>query len=242
MFETTLAYTFGDDGEVRSIDVILGCVACAKARVFMTLEIDYTPTQALVESPLDPCPEPWLFARTRAVSAVWRPADAKRFIRFMASEPGVQCHFADWKERPRPCSADEACAAFAKARVFHLFFAVREVTFPERLVGAWRKLPLIQTNTPTSVNYATGLGILYAVEWAEQVFVEGKVVAHDPELLALAKRMRTWLSEHFVATRAPTCADNPDEYERLFSPRAEAAAAKAKRARNAAAAKKGAKR
>jgi hypothetical protein len=59
------------------------------------------------------------------------------------------------------------------------------------------------------------MGLLYYVEYAEEIF-DGPRARSQPEaFLEYARALRRWLSESFCASRGKDTADNPEEVARL---------------------------
>ena len=204
-----------DSGAVRSVSVELRCAGCGSQRRGMTIEIDYEPTDVLVERPLDPCDDPWLVPRRVEISALWLVDDLCALVRRLGDAEGALCYFAGWREPAVLASPGSICERLPRARSFDLFFAPRPVTLPEALRDAWKSHPVIHVGTPIHMNYSTGAGTLYFVRWAEQTVAAGRLEPQPAELRELATRVRSWLGERFVSERGRLTADNPSEYARL---------------------------
>ena len=236
VFAVTLDYAFLDNGEVSQIEASAECDACGKARRLASLEIDYEPTEALVERPLDPIADPWIKAKRFDAGGYWKIGDLLSVVSFFADEPGAVLHFAGLHEAPRALSKSETIDALHAAgwheldstgaapgwlaehmsrKPFHLFATNQPVEFPENLRDCWKRIPVVQLKNPTRINCNRGQGWMYSVRYAEDVFRDGELVPQPAEFLAFARRLIVSLRAHFASPLGPRSLHNPDEYERL---------------------------
>ena len=216
VFAVDLEYRFrADESSVRTVDVWLRCAGCGAQRHGVAFEIDYEPTDTLVSRPLDPCPDPWRKAKQTELTALWVPDDLHALVVHLVEELRAHCYVGGWREPARPCSSSEAIATLRAHTSWTLLFAARPVELPGELRDCWRRLPVIQLETPITIRYQTGKGWLHYVHYANERFVDGELVAQDPELLALATRLRAWLQSRFTSVRGRGTFDNPREHERL---------------------------
>ena len=49
----------------------------------MIVDIKYSPTEQLIERPLDPIELPWLQPKRREITALWLPIDTERFAKHL---------------------------------------------------------------------------------------------------------------------------------------------------------------
>ena len=215
-FAMALDYALREDGDVRTIEVTLRCDACGLEKHGATFDIDYSPTDTLVSMPLDPIDDPWRKAKHLSFTGLWRPSDAVEVVRRLVEVEHTTAYLEQWNALPRVSTLDELRHAIeAENGYMELAFALGTLSVPDDLRDFWKRAPIVRIGSPTSIRYDTGVGTLYELEWAEQVFDEGVVVAQPAELLALGRRLQTWLSSRFVSTRGKKTYDEPTEFARL---------------------------
>jgi hypothetical protein len=233
VFAVSLDYTFREDGgAVSHVEAHAECDACGKSRRLMSLEIDYEPTDALVERPLDPITDPWIKAKRFSAGGYWKVDDLFRVVSLFAEEPGAVLYFAGWDEAPRALSKRETIDAlhgagwhavagqdwFAERRsrkLFYLFATNQPLELPENPRDCWKRLPVVQVKSPQGMNCSRGHGWMYSVRYAEEVFRDGKPVPQSAEFLTFARRLIAALRTYFSSPLGPHSLYNPDEYERL---------------------------
>jgi hypothetical protein len=181
----------------------------------MDIDVDYSPTDGLVDQPLDPCPQPWLKARRTELSAYWRQADAFEVAAHLVERERAYAWLAIAGDRPRRATLDGLRAAIERDRPYDLYFAPddRTLLFPPR--EPWRRLPVIHLDSPTAMLLGSATGNLYHVRWATEVIVDGRAVAHDRPLVELGVHLRRFLDARFVGRRGMNCRDSPEELGRL---------------------------
>ncbi|MGO9832901.1 MAG: hypothetical protein ACLP1X_01660 [Polyangiaceae bacterium] len=215
-FHLTVDYHFRDGTRtVRAFVVRARCATCAAGRNVFSADIDYEPTDALIERPLDPVDDPWRKARWVRVTGLWKREDMERLLRFVSTLPDARIAFASWQQAPRDLTVEAAVLALREAQTYNIVFANEDVTLPMDLSGAWRDLPLVHVGAPTAIHYDTGDAELYYVSYALERFAGGAVIPQPAAFLALAARVRAWLASEFVSARGKNTADNPAEYQRL---------------------------
>jgi hypothetical protein len=216
VWAVSLSYDLREDQKtVRGIEVTLTCEACRTERAPVRFEIDYAPTDALIDRPLTPCTDPWLKAKRVVLTALWTPSDLERFVRHAAQQEGASVFVAGWREAPARWDGVSLAARVDLERVFDVFMTNTEVTFPDNLRDSWKALPVVHVGNPIRMNYTTGTGLLHYVEYAEETFQGPRVTAQPARFLAYARGLRAWLLETYSSARGKNTADNPDEHERL---------------------------
>lgn len=212
-FGVQLDYEFRNDGEVRSVDVMLICRACRREPPYTTFDIDYTPTESLLEKPLDRIEEPWLRALRIEITAYWRPTDAQRFAEYLTGTLSARVlrREPDLKE----------CAIvredFRSEPVSDLYFSpvvlskLPSVRDPEKFA------PLLKLSSPFRIAIPGGLALLYYIEYAEEIPSGAQFEKQPPTFRSFSKNAADWLKAHYSSTRGPHTADNPEEYARVAS-------------------------
>lgn len=184
----------------------------------MEIEIDYSPTDALIAPALDARPEPGCLARHVELTAYWRRADAVEVVAHLLEHEGGHAWLAPFGERPRRARLPALRAALATDNPYDVYVAPddRAMIFPVR--EPWRRQPVIHVAAPASVTLPRGTGQLYGVRWALEVLVDGKALPQEPGLLAMGACLRRFLDARFVSRRGRDCRDSPEELHRLGLP------------------------
>lgn len=215
-FQLTVDYDFRDGTRmVRSFVVRARCATCAASRDAFRADVDYEPTDALIERPLDPVDDPWRKAAWVEVTGLWKRDDLEHLLRFVSALPDARIHFASWQQAPRALTADAVVLAMREARTYDIAFANEDLTLPVNLRDAWKDLPIVHVGAPTFIHYKTGDAELYYVRYALERVAEGALIPQPAAFLAFAARVRAWLASEFLGERGKHTADNPSEYERL---------------------------
>src|ERR1700722_11638831 len=87
-------YCYRENGDVRSIDVRTICPACAKDKHLMSMDIDYSGTDELVERPLRYCENPKILYDLQEFTLYAKRDDIARTVNFLAAS--CKCSFVGW--------------------------------------------------------------------------------------------------------------------------------------------------
>ena len=222
-FAVSLEYHLRPEGDVSQVDVVLRCSSCAASKRATTFEIDYSPTDSLLSSPLEPCPNPWLVARRHSYTAFWKPADFEQALRLVGLEAG-HAWFAGWQETPRMVEMDHACElaleALASQKSYNVLFSNTDLDLSDTEPrDCWKSLPVIQFKAPISMNYRIEAqfvqALLHYIEFAEEVSFRGAIVSQPVEFNQFATRAVRRLRSVFVSDRGPRTLDAPGEFARV---------------------------
>src|SRR5262249_2779314 len=159
-----------------------------RPREVMRVEIDYEPTDELVERPLDPCERPWVRPKRVSMTCLWVPEDFDATTRWLVDEANA-IPFLERAEGARRATLAEVQSAHRGGKSFRALFASREVDVPTA-PAPWKQAPVIQLGTPTHMHYSTGEGLLYYVEYAEEISEDGRIVSQPADFLRLAHALR----------------------------------------------------
>lgn len=214
-FALTARYQFRDDGDVVQVSLHLTCAACGRGRRGLDIDIDYSPTEVLVQRPLDPCPQPWLKARRTELFGYWTVADALDLVTHLVEHEGAHLWLCSFPETPRRADLATVRDALAGDGGYRVYIVpdAREVVLAER--EPWRRAPVVELDSPIRMVLGGGTGTLYYLRWAKELLVEGAPVANDTALLDLAERLQRYL-ERFVVRGGAR--HNPAELARLGLP------------------------
>ena len=162
-FQLKLDYALRDDGEVYSVDIHSTCSGCGKSRRQLNIEIDYSPTEQLVNRPLTYCKNPKILYDLREITLYAKRADIAQLVQFLGD---AGCHFAgcvdqDGEWNVRNMRADEAAERIVKqtefsARYMWIYASAQPIKISELAVGTarkgdafWKRREIIRIKSPT---------------------------------------------------------------------------------------------
>ena len=216
-FTISLTYRVEREREaISAVDLNLRCAACGVQRLATNFEIDYEPTDQLVDHPLDPCPDPWLKPKRVSITALWKPDDLLSFGKAALANPAFRAYSVKFgEEQPVPLDDYTQFAFLCSRQVSEIILTNTERPSGDRTRHGWRNHPELCVSSPITMQYPTGTGHLYYIEYAKQI-IRGMDVAAQPDaFLDFAEETTSWLKEHFIAKRGKHTADNPAEFSRL---------------------------
>jgi hypothetical protein len=212
LFSVDLVYDFREDGDVRSVDVLLTCCECGRKQTGASFEIDYSPTAELISRPLDPIEQPWLKAKQCEITAYWQPGDAKRFASYLSELPGARIY--------RDSNGIEECGVdaveFHPELRYDLYFT-NMAEAPRRVRDPQKSAPLLRLTSPFHIACPSGIALLYYIEYAEEILRGAEVMRQPQPFLSFALQAREWLQQNYSSKRGRNTADRPAEYERIVS-------------------------
>ena len=216
-FTASLIYRVEREREaISAVDLNLRCVACGVERLGMTFEIDYEPTDQLVDQPLHPCPNPWLKPKRVSITALWKPYDLLRFGKAALAYPESRAYLVKHGEgQPVPVNDYTQFEFLCTSQASEAILTNTGPPSLDRTRRGSRDHPELCVSCPTTMTYPTGTGHLYYIEYAKQIVQGMDVVAQPDTFLDFAEQMTIWLKEHFISTRGRNTADNPAEFSRL---------------------------
>jgi len=215
--------------EVRQVDLVMTCNQCGLRPKTFSLEIKYSPTEMLWQSPLVYCEKPKVKYNTKQISCFWRTEDVAQFIEHLY-DIGLQNYcwrFADDTRRFGKVPKCEAVRIATSGKFLTMMFSQLEYDFvltldeigPHLQENEWRTKELIELSAPLNMLYSFGWGHLYYVKFAAEIFRDGAVQRKSVKFDALTRALLAWMGEHFVSKRGLNCFDSPEELARLFAKR-----------------------
>jgi DNA-directed RNA polymerase subunit RPC12/RpoP len=229
-FQLQLEYYRRDDGDVELIRVGSRCTACGKTQRRMNVEIDYSPTQRLIQKPLTRCKNPEMMYDLKELSLYARAADIARVADYLAEQgcsfAGVVRQRDDWVLQV--LSPDEATELIAR-KVSYMGFYLQVYAMPRRIALTeetistskkestfWKRHEVIRIDSPTSIGCGSRTGQLHYIHYSNEFIDGGKVVAKSGRFRKLTDGLIDWLGKKFVTWRGADCFDNEKSHRRLF--------------------------
>jgi hypothetical protein len=217
-FTVALFYTFRTDSDdVSQVDIITKCTNCGTERRAMSVEIDYGPTNLLIDRPLDPCEYPWLRARQVRLSALWKQKDFELFISWVMGLDSVRAYLVS-TDGARSTIHDESELRnrLRNTPLWDLYFFLDKTPFPEQSVVCWKDMPVIHVWGPQVMIDKTGASAtMYFIEYAKEVIQGITVVPQPSNFLDFTTTITNWLRNTYTSERGKGTFDNPVEYARF---------------------------
>lgn len=215
-FRVELRYDFRRNGDVRSVLVKALCATCGRRRTPIEVDIKYSPTNHLVELPLDPIAEPWQQPKRRQITALWKPSDAERFASFLAHSLHARVFAME-----TPYQFTEATLAkveFYPELKHDLLFTNVDDPYPLQNREPEKTAPFLRVRGPFHMCYSGSsleIQLLHYVEYSLEIVRQGRIEQQPKPFLEFARQACEWLNTNFVSFRGKMTADNPEEYIRF---------------------------
>lgn len=214
LFRVSLAYEFRDDGNVACVDVLLNCSACQRDKVGANFEINYYPTDGLLERPLDPIDNPWLKARQCQITSYWKAEDCERFASYMARNLGARIYRG--ADPVDECTID--CIEFYPELACDLYFTNIADAVLEPVRDPYKKGPFLYLGSPIHMGLRWPESVLlHYIEYAEEILDGTEIIKQPESFLSFARQARDWLMQNYISKRGRNTADSPSEYQRSIA-------------------------
>ncbi|GHU19399.1 hypothetical protein FACS189475_06550 [Betaproteobacteria bacterium] len=223
-FTVTFRYLYRDDSpDIREVQIVTTCAACGKSSTRMSIDIDYSPTDSLVSTPITYCEKPDIRYKFSESSSFWTDDDLARFLRFMLDELNLTAYYHYFKqpENVRVFEALPLEQAIERSGLFLRIYFTHEpienaVTFEDEKGviidrSLWRKQEMVMLSGMNIYE----IGRMYFVKYCNQYISEGDVKDKSAEFEALTTRIMVWLRENFIGERGPNCFDGEEGYRKL---------------------------
>jgi len=228
-FSVSCRYVVRDDGEVRSVDLLSACTACAKTRRQMSVDIDYGDTGDLVTRPLRACKSPDLRYDLRQFTLYALPSDIAAIVDYLARAHGW--NFVCWRREEgqwvrRALPPDPLREAILTGAYLHVYASPTPLSIHDDEVDTarqeatfWKRREIIRISSPYHIRGEQGQALLYYLAFANEFVDDDAVVPKSASFRASTQALVQWLGEHFVSWRGKSCFDNAAEHGRLFGDR-----------------------
>lgn len=218
--------------DIRKVNIITTCSTCLKEKKQVSIDIKYSPTLHLIESPITYCEQPKIKYSFKDINCYWTNKDLKRFFSFIANELrfDIYCWFwqrSDNKRHLEKVSIEKAFEIVTvNHRYFDFYFAQTAPDFKTRIYNnelyieddQWRRDELIQLSSPTVIAFGQGQkGLLFYITYGNQYINKGIVLDKSAEFKQNTDKIEKWFREMYIEARGKNCFDNLEEHTRIFS-------------------------
>ncbi len=232
-FKVKFEYIKRENNDFKHIIVYTTCTSCGKISKSLSIDIDYSPSGHLFETPLTFCEYPDIRYKLTEINGYWSLKDFSNLLSFLFSIPGINvyCWFFRNPEKQRffkQVSLHETLQEIIpKHRYLNFFFSLEQIDIESMiefsdengvylLQDIWRKNELIQLASP--VNMA-GYGMLYYIHYCNQFLDKNVLTDKSSRFEELTDHLYHWCTEHFIQKRGKNCFDGKESYEKYIAGR-----------------------
>jgi len=215
--------------DIREVKITTTCTACSKTTKPISIDIDYSPTDQLIENPITYCETPDIKYQFTQLTSYWSGDNLKDFLSFIFFDLKLNVYCWFW-EHPANVRKFEK-VSFEKAvkiitvnhQFLNFYFTANELDHSKLVKltnekgvylnnGIWRKDEIIQLSAPLVI---TGHGLLYYTHFCNQYLDRGTVTDKSARFLEITDRLKSWMERHFVTKRGKNCFDGVEAYEKV---------------------------
>lgn len=226
IFTIRVLYELRDDGDVKAIKMWTTCRACELDKLKLTVKIDYSETDSLIDHPLIYCANPEIQYKLYEASLYATPEDIAEIAAHLVQGSFIPCGYL-WKNgKPTKTSEDpeEIYNAIKNDKYSFIYFAPRKLDWQliESLAAKqeeqfWKRNELIRISAATRMHFHDKVGRLYFIKFStEFIQPDATVLSKSPEFTERANVFLKWLESKYYGARGPLCFDNKEEHYRLF--------------------------
>jgi hypothetical protein len=230
-FSLKCDYFLRDDGDVETIAVLTTCASCGTTRRQMTVDIDYTDTQSLIDQPLVFCSNPRILYDLQEVTLYATHNDIARVATYLQSQCTFYCRLIESGERVvRQLGIDDVKKAILcrneECPYFWIYASPTALNVPSAEVETakkessfWKRNEVVRISSPTTMVWESATALLYHLGFSNE-YVEGQSIVQKSALFRKTTvRLLDWLAREFVAWRGHHCFDNPNVHTKVFGER-----------------------
>lgn len=235
-FKLRCEYSLRDDGDVAAIVVWTTCSSCGKTKRQMNLDIDYGPTQRLIDQPLVYCRNPRILYDLREITLYATPEDIARVAAYLEDEAACAFHGAirvgeEWVVRE--LGIEDVKGTILGGRYVWIYASpiAAHLSLPETDTARsessfWKHNEVVRISSPTSMNWKSATALLYYLQFSNEYVGDERIVPKSARFRKMTSQLLDWLASQFVSWRGRHCFDNPAVHQKVFGERFRAKAPK----------------
>jgi hypothetical protein len=219
--------------DIREVQILTTCKECNKTSKAISIDIDYSPTQELIDNPIVFCEKPNIKYKFKELTSYWTGNDLKTFLQFIFTDLklNVYCWFDQHSDKTRrfeKVSLDKAIQiTTVNHRYLNFYFSKDEFDTSKYIKktinndvyideGIWRRNELVQLAAPIVM---LGYGVLFYINYCNQYLDKGEVADKSQKFENLTTNITNWLKQNFVTKRGKNCFDGQQAYEKFEAKR-----------------------
>jgi hypothetical protein len=219
--------------DIRQVEVVTTCAKCKKVSKPISIDIDYSPTNELIENPITFCEKPNIKYKFKELTSYWSGDNLKDFLQFIFFDLklNVYCWFSKHPENIRrfeKVSFDKAIQIITvNHRYLNFYFSANELDVKSYIKltddngvylkeGIWRRDEIIQMTAPFVI---MGYGLLYYINFCNQYLDKGNVKDKSEQFEKITSQLQAWLKAKFITKRGTNCFDGQEAYDKFMGKR-----------------------
>ena len=219
--------------DIREIRITTTCTECNKVSKPISIDIDYSPTEELIENPITFCEKPNIKYKFKELTSYWSGDNLSDFLKFIFFDLklNVYCWFSQHPENKRrfeKVSFDKAIQIITvNHRYLNFYFSANELDTPGYIKltddngvylkeGIWRRDEIIQLTAPFIM---MGYGLLYYINFCNQYLDKGNVKDKSEQFEKITSQIQVWLKTKFITKRGTNCFDGQEAYDKFMAKR-----------------------
>lgn len=219
--------------DIREIRIIITCTECNKVSKPISINIDYSTTDELIEKPITFCEKPMIKYKFKELTSYWSGDNLSDFLQFIFFDLklNVYCWFSQHPENKRrfeKVSFDKAIQIITfNHRYLNFYFSANELDTTSYIKltddngvylreGIWRRDEIIQLTAPFVI---MGYGLLYYINFCNQYLNKGIVKDKSMQFEKTTSQLQDWLKSKFITKRGANCFDGQEAYDKFMDKR-----------------------
>ncbi|NDV60023.1 hypothetical protein [Bacteroides sp. 519] len=227
-FSVKFAYTYREHyNDIRHINVFTTCTQCGKKKEVCSIDIDYSPTSQLMDTPLTFCPKPKIKYKLTQITGYWNNNEVDNLLRFASDELHLNIYawFFNYNRQLRYFEklTPERAMQQVKQHFLNLFITPMELDMDRCILTTnnkgvflkndlWRKDEIIEISHLNMYD----IGTLYYMEFANEYLDKGEVKGKSEEFQNITSRLMEWLKENYITQRGKNCFDGEEGYAKYI--------------------------
>ena len=229
-FSVQFQYSIHKDcGYVQEIRIHTTCTNCGKSSKRETIDINYSPTNELIENPITYVKKPDIRYKYAEFFAFWTKSDLGNLLHFLSNELNVKIYGWYFKQPEnirtfKELTLDEAIEISDKNLLFYFTgetLQKEDVFKSEDEKGIyidrdlWRKREIIKLSGMNIYE----IGRQYIITFCNQYIDKEEIKDKSVQFELITNKLKSWLKENFINKRMKTCFDGEEGYQKYLDTR-----------------------
>lgn len=193
--------------DYREVTLTAICTECGKEKEIAEIDIDYSPTAQLFESPITYCEQPKIKYKLQSISGYWGTETFRDLISFLSKRQLLVycCYWTQenkWGLKQLDTEELNRFLFIDELRYSHIYFSMESLdelfTNPfswDSIRNIWRKREIIQFDSPLKVCLPGGLKDFYSIKCCSEYINAGKVKRKRREFCELIQEFLLFYKE-----------------------------------------------
>jgi hypothetical protein len=224
-----------NESEINEVEIETACTACKKKAMAMTVEIDYGPTEALINQAISFCEQPKIIYKYSELTGFWSDEDLIKVFGFILHELKLNVYGWYFKLPEKMRHFEKLDLEKVKDVLVHhnyidFYFSKDDLKTEDYInntteIGValkndiWRKNEIIELSAITMSGIGedgSGKANLYYLKFCNQHIAAGEVLDKSEAFETITNQLVNWLKENFISKRGKNCYDSIEVYNRVY--------------------------